>query len=148
MQALCLNPRSLSARKCVWRQWDVYQKIAREKIGGITASGMELSINNAAEAAVNAPFNSTGLQTTTQLFFLKCWCSMSGSYLRLYGFVWFLCQVFPLTSIAIAEPLMGFHQWLLLMEFPTLLTLSDPDSALLQQQRNNVHIKSKYMSSI
>lgn len=36
------------------------------------ASGMELSINNAVEAAVNAPFNSTGLQTTTQLFFLKC----------------------------------------------------------------------------
>lgn len=33
------------------------------------ASGMELAINNAEEAAVNAPFNSTGLQTPGQFFF-------------------------------------------------------------------------------
>lgn len=42
VRALCLNPHSPSPRKCVWRQWDVWKKIARGKIGGIMASGMEL----------------------------------------------------------------------------------------------------------
>lgn len=51
------------------------------------ASGMETVINNAEEAAVNAPFNSTGLQTPGQLFFLGHRCWMGGSYIRLYGFV-------------------------------------------------------------
>lgn len=46
-----------------------------------------MAINNAEEAAVNAPFNSTGLQTPGQLFFLRCRCSMRGRYIRLYGFV-------------------------------------------------------------
>lgn len=63
------------------------RKLQEEKIGGIMASGMELAINNAEEAAVNAPFNSTGLQTPGQLFFLSCTCSTRGSYIRLYGFV-------------------------------------------------------------
>lgn len=51
------------------------------------ASGMELAINNAEEAAVNASLNSTGLQTLGQLFFLSCRRSVRGSYIRLYGFV-------------------------------------------------------------
>lgn len=51
------------------------------------ASGMELAINNAEEAAVNAPFNSTGLQTPECFFFLGCRGSMRGSLIRIYGFV-------------------------------------------------------------
>lgn len=100
------------------------------------ASGMELAINNAEEAAVNAPFNSTGLQTPRQLFFLRCRCSMRGSYIRLYGFVCRLhFQVFPLTSIEIAEPLRSFHQGPALMEFPTSPTRSDTGGELWQQRK-------------
>lgn len=51
------------------------------------AAEVELAINNAEEAAVNAPFKSTGLQTPRQLFFLSCRCPMRGSHIRLYGFV-------------------------------------------------------------
>lgn len=73
---------------------------------------MELSINNAVEAAVNAPFNSTGLQTSVQLFFLGCRCSMRGLYIRLYGFARAagLPGLSLSTSIPTAEPLIGFHQ--------------------------------------
>lgn len=56
-------------------------------VEGIMASGMALCINNAEEAAVNAPFISTGLQISAQLFFLSCRFSMRGRYIRLYGFV-------------------------------------------------------------
>lgn len=50
------------------------------------ASGMELAINNAGEAAVNAPFNSTGLQTAGRLFFLSCrGATSSSSLIRFYG---------------------------------------------------------------
>lgn len=71
------------------------------------ASGMELAINNAEEAAVNAPFNSTGLQTLGRLFFLGCRGSMRGSLIRLYGFV---CRSFPPTPVWFGEPLRCFHQ--------------------------------------
>lgn len=51
------------------------------------ALGMEAAINNAEEAAGNAPFNSTGLQTAGRLFFLGCRgaTSGSGSLIRFYG---------------------------------------------------------------
>ena len=99
------------------------------------APGMELAINNAEEAAVNAPFNSTGLQTPGQLFFLSCRCSMRGSYIRLYGFVCgCTARSFHPTSIPIAEPLMGFHQGPDLMEFPTSTTRSDASGELLPQR--------------
>lgn len=51
------------------------------------ASGKELTINNAEEAAVNAPFNSTGLQTPEFFFFHGYRGSMRGSLIRIYGFV-------------------------------------------------------------
>lgn len=99
------------------------------------ASGMELAINNAEEAAVNAPFNSTGLQTPGQLFFLRCRCSMRGSYIKLYGFVCgCTARSFPPTSTQIAEPLRGFHQGPALMVFPTSPTRSDTRGELRQQR--------------
>lgn len=86
VQAHHLNPQLASPWKCVWRQWDVYEKIASGKIGGIMASGMEPAINNAEEAAGNAPFNSTGLQTAGRLFFLSCrGVTNSSSLIRFYG---------------------------------------------------------------
>lgn len=50
------------------------------------ASGMEPAINNAEEAAGNAPFNSTGLPTAGRLFFLSCrGVTSSSSLIRFYG---------------------------------------------------------------
>lgn len=51
------------------------------------ASRTKAAINNAEEAAVNAPFNSTGLQTAGRLFLLGSRGSMRGNLIRLYGCV-------------------------------------------------------------
>lgn len=105
------------------------------------ASGMELAINNAEEAAVNAPFNSTGLQMPGQLFFLSCRCSMRLLlHQALWLCVWLHCQVFPPTSIQIAGPLSGFHQRPVLMEFPT-----SPNP--LHHQRGAVATENEIMST-
>lgn len=113
------------------------------------AAGMEPAINNAEEAAVNAPFNSTGLQTPGQLFFCSRGFWMRGSYIRLYGFV---CGCtagsFPPTSIQFAEPLMVFHQGPALMEFPTSATRPDTRGEPWCHKEKNVHAESEYMNSI
>lgn len=84
------------------------------------ASGMELTINNAEEAAVNAPFNSTGLPDTGTVFLLQLeMLDERQLHQALWLCLWLHCQVFSSTSILIAEPLMGFHQGATLMEFPT-----------------------------
>lgn len=78
------------------------------------ALGMEAAINNAEEAAGNAPFNSTGLQTAGRLFFLGCRGATSGSSKQPHSLLW-LCvclhrQVFPSTSLQTGEPLRCFHR--------------------------------------
>lgn len=111
------------------------------------ASGMELAINNAEEAAVNAPFNSTGLQTPGRLFFLSCRGSMRGSLIRLYGFA---CRSFPPHDLSL--------DWRAIKVFSSgarpngvsnfSSSLTHSTGSCSNKEGDNVHIKSGYMNSV